>query len=220
MEKILSIFVDESGDTGFAGDTSKYYIVSFVFHDQSDDISSQLGKVKNELPFHVSPIIRKEHPYEEIDINERSKLLRKILVWSTILPVRTKSFVYTKKDVDYDYRKLLMKLARDIYAFLDCHRDFSSMFSKLIVYYDKGQQVVEKALLQSFSIIGFNVEFKDGVKADRYRLFQLTDFVCTIKLIETKMYAHELTKSEAIFFNDPISFKKYFLKALKKKELK
>ena len=149
MEKILSIFVDESGDTGFAGDTSKYYIVSFVFHDQSDDISSQLGKVKNELPFHVGPIIRKEYPYEEIDINERAKLLRKILVWSTILPVRTKSFVYTKKDVDYDYRKLLMKLARDIYAFLDCHRDFFSMFSKLIVY----KNVICKRVMNYFDFI-------------------------------------------------------------------
>lgn len=38
-EKALSVFVDESGDTGYSGDTSKYYIVSFVFHNQQDDIS-------------------------------------------------------------------------------------------------------------------------------------------------------------------------------------
>ena len=34
MNKILSIFIDESGDVGFINDASKYYIVSFVFHDQ------------------------------------------------------------------------------------------------------------------------------------------------------------------------------------------
>ena len=80
--------------------------------------------------------------------------------------------------------------------------------------------VVEKALLQSFGIIGYNVEFKDDVKADNYRLFQLTDFVCSIKLIEKKMNCHELSFWESVFFNDPISFKNYYLKALKKKELK
>ena len=220
MEKVLSVFVDESGDTGYSGDTSKYYIVSFVFHNQQDDISSQLDKVKNELPFHVGPIIRKEEPYYDMDIKNRAKLLRKILVWSTILPTKTKSFIYTKREADFDHRKLLMRLARDIFNFLDKYKDYFISFDKIIVYYDRGQQVVEKALLQSFGIIGFNVEFKDDVKAEKYRLFQLTDFVCTLKLIETKMNNHELSNSEAIFFNDPISFKNYFLKALKKKELK
>ncbi len=113
-----------------------------------------------------------------------------------------------------------MRLAKNIFNFLDKHRDYFMSYDKIIVYYDRGQQVVEKALLQSFGIIGFNVEFKDDVKADKYRLFQLTDFVCTLKLIETKINNHELSNSEAIFFNDPISFKNYFLKALKKKELK
>ncbi len=103
MEKVLSVFVDESGDTGYSVDTSKYYIVSFVFHDQHDDISSQLDKVKNELPFHVGPIIRKEEPYINMDVKDRAKLLRKILVWSTILPTKTKSFVYEKRDVDFDH---------------------------------------------------------------------------------------------------------------------
>lgn len=42
MEKVLSVFVDESGETGDSGQTSKYYIVSFTFHNQSDDITSQL----------------------------------------------------------------------------------------------------------------------------------------------------------------------------------
>ena len=89
-----------------------------------------------------------------------------------------------------------------------------------LIYYDKGQQVVEKALLQSFGIIGYPVDFKDNVKADNYRLFQLTDFICSISLIETKMSNHELSKSESRFFNDPQSFKKYYLKALAKKTLK
>ena len=218
MEKILSVFVDESGDTGDSGQTSKYYIVSFVFHNQSIDISSQINRVKNELPFHVGPIIRKEKPYDLLEIKDRTKLLRKILVWLTTIPIESKSFVYTKKEMDFNKNKLLMKLARDIYNFLESNKDYFTSFDKIIVYYDKGQQVVDKALLQSFGIIGFNVEFKADVKAEKYRLFQLTDFVCSLKLIETKMNNRELSKYESIFFNDPKSFKKYYLKALRKKQ--
>ena len=39
MEKILSVFIDESGDFGFIKDASKYYLITLVFHDQSIDIS-------------------------------------------------------------------------------------------------------------------------------------------------------------------------------------
>ena len=219
MEKVLSVFVDESGDTGDSGQTSKYYIVSFLFHNQSDDISDAINKLKSKLPYHVGPIIRKEEPYESLGVKERSKMLRELLVLSTILPIKTKTIVYEKRELDFDKRKMVMKLSKDIYSFLDQYRDYFMSFDRIIIYYDKGQQVVEKALLQSFGIIGYPVDFKDGVKADNYRLFQLTDFICSINLIETKMDNHELSKSEAKFFNDSKSFKKYYLKALKKKVL-
>ena len=219
MEKVLSVFVDESGDTGDSGQTSKYYIVSFLFHNQSDDISGAINKLKSELPYHAGPIIRKEKPYDNLSVKERSKMLREMLVLATILPIKTKTFVYEKRELDFDKRKMVMRLSKDIYSFLDQYRDYFMSFDRIIVYYDKGQQVVEKALLQSFGIIGYPVDFKDDVKADNYRLFQLTDFICSISLIETKMNNHELSKSEARFFNDPQSFKKYYLKALKKKVL-
>ena len=219
MEKVLSVFVDESGDTGDSGQTSKYYIVSFLFHNQSDDISDAINKLKSKLPYHVGPIIRKEEPYENIGVKERSKMLRELLVLATILPIKTKTIVYEKRELDFDKRKMVMRLSKDIYSFLDQYRDYFMSFDRIIIYYDKGQQVVEKALLQSFGIIGYPVDFKDDVKADNYRLFQLTDFICSINLIETKMDNHELSKSEAKFFNDSKSFKKYYLKALKKKVL-
>ena len=220
MEKVLSVFVDESGDTGDSGQTSKYYIVSFLFHNQSDDISEAISKLKSKLPYHVGPIIRKEEPYKNLSVKERSKMLRELLVLTTILPIKTKTIVYEKRELDFDKRKMVMKLSKDIYSFLDQYRNYFMLFDKIIVYYDKGQQVVEKALLQSFGIIGYPVEFKEGVKAESYRLFQLTDFICSISLIETKMNNHELSKSESRFFNDPQSFKKYYLKALAKKTLK
>ena len=51
MKKVLSVFIDESGDMGFEFDASKYYVVSLVFHEQNNDISSQLNKFKDDPVF-------------------------------------------------------------------------------------------------------------------------------------------------------------------------
>ena len=48
MTKEISIFVDESGSFSPAGADlhSPYYILCMVFHDQSDDISSELAQLR------------------------------------------------------------------------------------------------------------------------------------------------------------------------------
>ena len=46
MEKVLSVFVDESGDTGDSGQTSKYYIVSFTFHNQSQVVFVKKNRIR------------------------------------------------------------------------------------------------------------------------------------------------------------------------------
>ena len=66
MGKTLSIFIDESGDVGFIKDASKYYIITFVIHNQSDDIKNNIEKIKNYPTFHAGPIIRREYPLDNI----------------------------------------------------------------------------------------------------------------------------------------------------------
>ena len=51
MGKNLSIFIDESGDVGFIKDASKYYIITFVIHNQNDDIKSNIEKIKELIKF-------------------------------------------------------------------------------------------------------------------------------------------------------------------------
>ena len=63
-----------------------------------------------------------------------------------------------------------------------------------------------------------NVEFRKVIPAD-YRLFQVADLICTLKLTELKMENHLLSKSEIYFFNDERTLKKNYLKPLSKKEL-
>lgn len=68
----LSIFVDESGDFGPFEKHSPFYILSLVFHDQNDDITSQVKAMRDALmdrglprghAVHAGPLVRREQDY-------------------------------------------------------------------------------------------------------------------------------------------------------------
>jgi hypothetical protein len=86
------------------------------------------------------------------------------------------------------------------------------------VYYDNGQVEVTRILSSVFNALLENVEFRKVMPAD-YRLFQVADLICTLKLTELKMENHQLSKSDIFFFNDERTLKKNYLKPLSKKEL-
>lgn len=77
---------------------------------------------------------------------------------------------------------------------------------------------VTRILSSVFNALLENVEFRKVIPAD-YRLFQVADLICTLKLTELKMENHLLSKSETCFFNDERTLKKNYLKPLSKKEL-
>jgi hypothetical protein len=64
-----------------------------------------------------------------------------------------------------------------------------------------------------------NVEFRKVLPSD-YRLFQVADLICTLKLTELKMNKHVLSKSESIFFKYVRTIRKNYLKPLDDKEMK
>ena len=45
----LSILIDESGDFGETRDVRDYYLVTFVFHDQSKDITPEIKKLEENV---------------------------------------------------------------------------------------------------------------------------------------------------------------------------
>ena len=221
MKKVLSIFVDESGNVGFNSEgASEFYIVSLVFHNQSFDISEQLIKIKNDPVFHVGPIINGKDEYANMNPRERQKLLNKILIFTSITPINQKTFVYDKNDFNEDRYKLLHKMSNDLNAFLLSNQEFFLSFDETIVYYDGGQQIVSNALAFAFGSVGFNVTFKERVKPENYRLFQVADFISTIMLISSKLNKHKkLSRNEAAFL-DQRHLKNLYLRTIKKKELK
>ena len=91
-------------------------------------------------------------------------------------------------------------------------------FDLVKIYYDNGQVEVTRILSSVFNALLENVEFRKVIPAD-YRLFQVADLICTLKLTELKMQKHTLSKSEMYFFDSERTLKKNYLKALEKKEL-
>lgn len=67
MQKNLSVFIDESGDFGKYDSRSPYYLVTFLFHDQTSAIDAELFKLETHLSnighakhvLHTGPLIRK-----------------------------------------------------------------------------------------------------------------------------------------------------------------
>ena len=81
----LSIFIDESGDFGPFEKHSPFYVLSLVFHDQSDDITGHLEKIhaglgRRGLPadhaMHAGPLVRREQEYRWMELADRRAIFR------------------------------------------------------------------------------------------------------------------------------------------------
>lgn len=77
---------------------------------------------------------------------------------------------------------------------------------------------VNKILASVFNTLLDNVEFRKVIPSE-YRLFQVADLVCTMKLVELKLKNHNLSKSEMKFFLDERTIKKNYLKPIANKVL-
>ena len=81
-EKILSVFIDESGDFGAFDPRAPYYLVAMVLHDQSIDISAEITAMENRMrnlgyehhAIHTGPLIRRESIYQNDLVEDRKHL--------------------------------------------------------------------------------------------------------------------------------------------------
>ena len=94
-------------------------------------------------------------------------------------------------------------------------------FDRVKIYYDCGQAPMTNLLHRTFvASPGVKVEFAQAVRSGRYRLFQIADLICTVKLIEEKIRVGEgMTASEARFFGGAKEFRHNVLRYLRQKEI-
>ena len=91
----LSIFIYESGDFGETRDVRDYYLVTFVFHDQSRDISHEISKLEETVRLlnngieyiHTGPIIRKEDVFRIHSLDTRRRMIYTIFNFAMKCPV-------------------------------------------------------------------------------------------------------------------------------------
>jgi hypothetical protein len=110
------------------------------------------------------------------------------------------------------------KLSKEIADILRAHESYLSDFNHVIVYYDNGQIELTKVLTSVFSTLYAHVDFRKVQPVD-YKLFQVSDLICTMELLAEKADTNSLSHSELDFFNNSREFKKNYLKPIRKKLL-
>lgn len=223
--KELSIFIDESGDFGEITERPAYYLVTLLFHDQKYDIASNVKKLEESTKnagfnfeyIHTGPVIRREDVFSGLSIDERRKLLFKMLNFIVSSPISHELAVVNRKEAP-DKISLSGRLGREISKVIEKHKVFFEGFDKIIVYYDNGQIELGAILNTVFSIHFFNVEFRKA-EPQKYRLLQAADFICSMELLKIKKNENRLSKSEKQFFYKPQELKKTFFKSIDKKRL-
>ena len=223
--KELSVFIDESGDFGESMERPAYYLVTLLFHDQKNDIASNVKKLEDSTKnsgfdfeyIHTGPVIRREDVFSGLSIDERRKLLFKMLNFIVRSPITYEVVMVNRKEAP-DKISLSGRLGREISNVIVKHKAFLDGFDKIIVYYDNGQIELGAILNTVFSIHFSNVEFRKA-EPQKYRLLQAADFICSMELLKIKKKENRLSKSEKQFFYKPQELKKTFFKAVDKKRL-
>ena len=224
-EKVLSVFIDESGDFGAYEHHAPYYLVAMVLHEQSVNIAADIQGMDERMrnlgydhhAIHTGPLIRRESVYAN-DTMEARKHLFNILYYFS----RKLRFNYIcakiKKSECPDEIAMTAKLSKAIAEEIRSNANFWEDFDRIIVYYDNGQIELTKILTSVFSTLYTHVEFR-RVEPVNYKLFQVADLVCTMELLLEKAEVNGFSKSELEFFGGIRDFKKGYSRGFQKKKL-
>ena len=129
----LSIFIDESGDFG---SNSENYLLTLVFHDQSNCIDAEIQALAHRvqelgLPsdraLHAGPIVRKEDEYRSVPLSTRRAALSRLYAFTRRTGVSYITISVRKKECP-DRIRLKARLARELAGFF---RDNMAYFLSL-----------------------------------------------------------------------------------------
>lgn len=221
----LSVFIDESGDFGPYECHAPYYIIALVFHDQENDISTQILHLKRHImeqgfpeshAIHSAPLIRREGDYANLDLTMRRKLFRSLFNFMRLCDISYKSFVFRKREFS-DHDKMVSRISREVSLFIREHLEFFQSFDHVIVYYDNGQKEITNLVNTLFNAF-LEADVRKVPPSD-YSLFQAADMFCTLSLLEEKLGNEGLSNSEKEFFMSMRDLKKNYLKPTGPKKL-
>jgi hypothetical protein len=147
--KELSIFVDESGDFGEYSIHSPFYIITMVFHDQSENISDivknldyRIAAISDRNLIHCGPIIRREEIYRHISLDERRRIFNSLYFFAIKAPVSVKTIIVNKKECDIDDDLALStKLVKQLAEFIKQNVEYlQSPYTEKAHYFSGGMR--------------------------------------------------------------------------------
>jgi len=223
--KELSVFIDESGDFGDYEHHSPFYIVTLVFHDQSVSIADNIRhldlRIRNygmpDYTIHTGPLIRREDEFFNLSLLDRKRIFNAIYNFARTSGISYHSIIVEKRHCLADL-DLVIKLTKQLSAFLNRHLNNLVEYSRVVCYYDYGQRELTHILVSVFNTVLNHVEFKK-VSPANYKLFQATDLLCTMELLSLKAETKQLSKSERTFFTSARDLEKSYLRAIRRKRL-
>lgn len=229
QRKTLSVFVDESGRFQHPDAISRFYIVGMVLHDQSIEIGELVSSLDRDWQrmglanfcFHAGPLIRGEKGYKFMMREQRTAIFSRMMRFARLMPFSYHCLLVDKKFV-VSVRQIVHELQVQLSEFLDSEAFSSDDLEVVKVYYDCGQAPITNLLHDTFEArLGKRVVFAQAERPERYKIFQLADLICTIRLIEAKLAVGEpMTVDETRFFRGPRIFKHDILRGIKRREVK
>ena len=225
-EKDISVFVDESGSFAPDADSSRYYLICLVLHDQSADISEAVSSLEDSLEtmglgrdhcIHAGPLVRREKEYANMRREDRRRVFARMMSFIRKADFTYQCFAVDKKFLAGDtalHDFLLQKIVRFL---IDGSATFNT-YSRINIYYDDGQPQIKELLHEAFALYAAKIEFVADVQPENYRLFQAADALCTLELARLKLKSGErLSASEFEFFNGLQGLRKNYLKPISSK---
>lgn len=218
----LSVFIDESGDLG---EMSRYYLVSFIFHDQANEIADCVAKYEASLrerglrilPMHLGPLINGNDDYRGLGKTTRARMLSVFRVFTQNLPFSYRCVAYRKSDLGKSVDRFSQRMERDVADIINSNLEYLQTFDSVKIYYGNGQSQVTAIVHSAFekTLSKEALVYRNASPA-QFHLLQVADYICTLELTEIKYQHHEETATDKIFFGTHTTFRKNFLRRLRK----
>ena len=174
-----------------------------------------------DIPLHLGPLLNGNDAYRNMEISMRKRYLYSFVVLSEHLPFKYLTLAYRKGDFGGDGQKLLTRMKRDLTLALFDNLEYLQAFDIVKIYYDNGQAIVTKAIHDAIEyVLAKDAIIYRDAKPEQYRLLQLADYLCTLELTAVKYRDGCATKTDKIFFGEWGSFKRKYLKKLRRKRLR
>ena len=206
---------------------SKYYVLTLVFHDQSDSLEEHLARHAKGLrkrgladtPFHTGPLMNGHGAFENLDLKTRKAYFQLFFIDVQHLPVVCHSLVYRRSEFDGN-DALVAKMRRDVASLLRDRLSFFQTFDRVKIYYDDGQAIVAHALYSAFEqALAKSSVLHRTYHASDFMLAQAADLLCALELAAVKFANKEATSTVERMFGSSGTFRKNYLRPLRRKRL-